>query len=192
MIGAVFIIACGGGDDDDDDGGGAAVTATEDSGGIEPADETEDATDPTDVPGNGGNGDGGSGDASEACSLLTKEDVEGVFGVSMLEPELIPLPDVGSAKVSSCSFVSGESTDSLSITLYSASEAAVIEGLAAGACENKDSAGVGDRLCWYSEANTEIQMQVGGNFVDIFVTTVDGDSNAITMSVAEMVADSLS
>jgi len=204
LIGALGFVACGGGGDDDDDNDAANATQqTQDQSGDDaddPTDEpdvTAEPEDPTDAPSDGGNGGGGGGlDATEACSVITQSEVEAAFGgISMLDPEYIPLPDVpvfsgSTAKVASCSYVSTEATDSLSLTLYSADETGA-EGLVDLACTNKDSAGIGDKSCWYSEARTEIQMQVGPNFIDLFVTTVDGDSEAILTTLAETAAGRL-
>ena len=196
LIGALGFVACGGGDDDDDEA--TAGQQTQDQSGGDPTDEpdvTAEPADQTDAPSDGGNGGGGL-DATEACSVITQSEVEAAFGgISMLDPEYIPLPDVpvfsgSTAKVASCSYVSTEATDSLSLTLYSADETGA-EGLVDLACTNKDSAGIGDKSCWYSEARTEIQMQVGPNFIDLFVTTVDGDSEAILTTLAETAAGRL-
>jgi len=196
-FGAMGFVACGGGDDDDADTN--ADTATE-----QPQDNSaDDAGDPTDAPDEtadpkDASSDGGSGgfDASEACGILSKEDVESAFGgVSMLEPEYIPLPDVpvsdgSTATVGSCSYTAAETPDSFSLTVYAANEEGA-QALFDQACINRDSAGVGNDSCWYSEAHTEIQMVSGGNFVDLFVTTVDGDSEAILLTLADSVAGQL-
>lgn len=192
IFGVLAVTACGGDDDDTSDSGddGGAQTSAPagdgDDGGDEETDAPDDdGEDPTDAPDDGGS-DGGDFDASQVCDILSKEDVEGAFGVSMLEPEYIPLPDVGSATVGSCSYVGAETSDSYSLTLYAANDQSM-EALFNGACSGKDSAGVGDESCWYSEAHTEIQMLSGSNFVDMFVTTVDGDAEAISTTLADRI-----
>lgn len=198
IFGVLAVAACGGDDDDTSDSGdegGAQTSAPADDGDSgddeeqtdAPADDEEDPTDaPADDGGDDGGSDGGDFDASEVCNILSKEDVEGAFGVSMLDPEYIPLPDVGSATVGSCSYVGAESSESYSVTLYAANDQSM-EALFDGACSGKDSAGVGDDSCWYSEAHTEIQMLSGSNFVDMFVTTVDGDAEAISTTLADRI-----
>ena len=192
IFGVLAVTACGGDDDDTSDSGddGGAQTSAPagdgDDGGDEETDAPDDdGEDPTDAPDDGGS-DGGDFDASQVCDILSKEDVEGAFGVSMLEPEYIPLPDVGSATVGSCSYVGAETSDSYSLTLYAANDQSM-EALFNGACSGKDTAGVGDESCWYSEAHTEIQMLSGSNFVDMFVTTVDGDAEAISTTLADRI-----
>lgn len=196
VIGALGSIACGGGDDDDADTNAATATQqSQDNSGDDAGDPTDapDETDPTDAPSDGGNG---GHDASEVCNVLSQDEVESAFGgVSMLDPEYIPLPDVpvfdgSTATVGSCSYVAAETTDSFSFTLYAANEEGA-QGLFDLACSSKDSAGVGDDSCWYSEAHTEIQMLSGGNFVDMFVTTVDGDSEAILLTLADRIVGQL-
>lgn len=194
IFGVLGVVACGGDDDDDiGDEGGAQTSAPADDGDSgddeeetdAPADDEEDPTDaPADDGGDDGGSDGGDFDASEVCNILSKEDVEGAFGVSMLDPEYVPLPDVGAATVGSCSYVAAETSDSFSLTLYAGGGP---QGLIDGACANKDSAGVGDQSCWYSEAHEEIQMLSGSNFVDLFVTTVDGDAEAIALTLADQI-----
>jgi hypothetical protein len=195
--------ACGGGDDDEEGGGdNSEATATQAASSDDDTGDSEEPTDaagPTDEPDDGDGGGDGAADSSEACSLLTKSEVEDAFGVSMLDPELIPLPDTpisggALASVSSCSFVSSETTDSTSLTITSApdGESAISEMIDLE-CENKDEiSGLGDKACWYSEAHTEIQMRVGSTFVDLFVTTVTGDTTEIASALAEKVAGRLS
>jgi hypothetical protein len=193
VFGVLGVVACGGDDDetsDNGDDGGAQTSAPADdgdSGGDEETATPEGEDDPTDAPDDGGDdggSDGGDFDASQVCDILSKEDVESAFGVSMLDPEYIPLPDAGGATVGSCSYVAAETTDSYSLTLYAGGSA---EALFSGACSGKDSAGVGDDSCWFSEAHTEIQMLSGSNFVDMFVTTVDGDPEAISATLADRI-----
>ena len=196
-IGALGSIACGGGDDDDADTDAATATEqSQDNSGDDVGGQTDapdETADPTDAPSDGGNG---GNDASEVCNVLSQDEVESAFGgVSMLDPEYIPLPDVpvfdgSTATVGSCSYVAAETTDSFSFTLYAANEEGA-RGLFDLACSGKDSAGVGDDSCWYSEAHTEIQMLTGGNFVDMFVTTVDGDSEAILFTLADRIVGQL-
>jgi hypothetical protein len=194
---SALLLACGGGDDDSDDtdsnGNGAEATATE-NGGDEPSDAAEPSEggdEPTDAPDDGGGDGDGSGEG--ACGLVTKSEVEEAFGASMLDPELIPLPDTpiaggAVASVESCSFVSNEVVDSFSLSLTTAADAeSAIQSMIDLACQNKEEiSGLGDKACWYSEAHTEIQVKVGANFLDLFVTTVEGDSSAITSGLAEI------
>jgi hypothetical protein len=197
LVIGVLAVGCGG---DDDDSGGDGPSATQeqsqpsDSGGD--GGQATDAATQTAPPDDGGNG--GSVDTSEVCSVLTKDEVEAAFGVSMMDPELISLPDMpisggAVASVSSCSYVAEETTESMSFTVTSAPDnEAGIEALIDLACQNKDEvSGLGDKACWYSEAHTEIQMQIGTSFVDLFVTTVSGDTTEITSSLAQTVAERL-
>jgi hypothetical protein len=195
VICAMLVAACGGDDDEagDDGGNGDGATATAqptdagDDGGETPA--------PTDEPGDDGDdgddGDGGGVDTSEACDVITQSEVEEAFGVSMMEPELIELPDVplaggGNASVASCSYVAETTTDSFSFTVYSApGDEEGVQAFFDLACQNKESVDVGDEACWYSEAHTEIQMRIGGTFLDLFITTLEGDSTQIATELAE-------
>jgi hypothetical protein len=193
VFGALGFVACGGGDDDDADTDAATATQqSQDNSDNDADDPTDEPADPTDA----SSGGGGGFDASEVCNVLSKEEVESAFGgVSMLDPEYIPLPDVplsdgSTATVGSCSYTAAEAADSFSLTVYAANEEGA-RALFDQACSNKDSAGVGDDSCWFSEAHTEIQMLSGGNFVDMFVTTVDGDSEAILLALAGSIAGQL-
>jgi len=197
----VVFVACGGDDNDEalDDGSPATATLATDSNGTDGDEEPTDVAQPTEERDDGDNGGGdGAAGASEVCSLLTKSEVEDAFGVSMLDPELISLPDTpisggAIASVASCAYVASDATDSASVTLTSAPDGeSAISDMIDLACNNKDEiAGLGDKACWYSEAHTEIQVKVGATFVDLFVTTITGDTTEITSALAEKVVERL-
>jgi hypothetical protein len=207
LFGMLALAACGGDDDDSDGSGNGAEEATVTAGpggesSPDAADETPDTADPTEAAGDGDDeddddgGDGGSVEASDACAVVTQAQVEAAFGgISMPDPESMALPDTpspggGTATTGSCAFVSQTTPDSFSLTIYSANDDGA-QALVDLACENKDSVSVGDEACWYSEAHTQIQMKAGPNFVDLFVTTVDGDTTQITSTLAEQAAEQL-
>jgi hypothetical protein len=201
IFGVLAVVACGGDDDDDTGGddGGAQTSAPADNGddgGEEETDAPDDGGEETDAPDDGdddGGDDGGGGDfdAAQVCDILSKEDVETAFGVSMHDAEYIPLPDAGGATIGSCSYVSAETSDSYSLTVYAAADEAAAQALFLGACPGSDSAGVGQASCWFSEAHTEIWMLAGSNAVNMFVTTVDGDAEAISTTLASLVYDQI-
>jgi hypothetical protein len=204
VFSVMALTACGGSGSKSDDTGGNGnepTVAADDGGGTEEEQppEGDGTTDEGTDGGGGSDGSDGGEEVSDACSLLTVADVEDAFGTEMLDAELIELPDMqlssgGTASVSSCSFLAAVGVDSLSVTVTSASpgDDAGIGAMIELACQNKDEiAGLGDQACWFSEAHTEIQMKAGATFVDIFVTTVEGDSTAITSALAETIAGHL-